>query len=518
FVVMETWEDWLARHFTAEEIDDPAVSGDHADPDGDGLSNLIEFALGLSPHSPDAACLDMESRLEGPVAVVRRPGWIGDLDHLVEWSAELQEWAPSDPVEPRFTPIEDGWQEAAVAPPASLRDAGTAFARLRVLRRFDAGRTTVIGRVVSESGLPLEGASVRLPLTDVDPVLTDAEGAFSIRRLPLPESGPVRLSISLLQGDLYGHTAVSIEGVEGGISNVGDWTLPLAPLEPAGLALIPAGTFQMGDAFAEGHADELPVHEVYVSNFLIGRYEVTKGLWDSVKEAAEVMGYDFDNPGVGKGPDYPVDFVTWFDMVKWCNARSIMEGREAVYYRDAALQEIYQTGRLQHPHPKWNGDGYRLPTEAEWEKAARGGLEGKRFPWGDTISHELANYYSLNRSQPYDLNETVGFHPDYYDEATNYGAAPVGSFPPNGYGLYNVAGNIREYVWDWNLWTLGGNYYSESEVVDPKGPPSGLGRVLRGGRWGRAASHARVSNRHGHNPVYLSARYGFRYAISIDTQ
>ncbi len=517
FVVMEAWEDWLARHFSTAELDDPAISGDLADPDEDGLGNLVEFALGLSPHTPDAAHLAMESRPQGPVAVVRSPGWIGDLHFWVEWSAGLQAWEPSEPAEPRFMASGDGWREAAVAPPAGLRDAGSVFARLRVVRKFGAGRTTVTGRVLGESGLPLEGATVRLPFTGVEPALTDAEGNFSFRRLPLPENGSIRLSLSVLQGDLYGHAAATVEAVEGGLSHVGDWTLPLASLESAGLALIPAGSFQMGDAFAEAHADELPVHEVYVSTFLIGRYEVTKGLWDPVKEAAESMGYDFDNPGVGKGPEYPVDFVTWFDMVKWCNARSVMEGREPVYYRDTGFQEIYRTGKLQHPHPKWNADGYRLPTEAEWEKAARGGLEGKRFPWGDTISHDLANYYSTGGSA-YDLSATAGYHPAYYDEEANYAAAPVGSFPPNGYGLYDMAGNIREYVWDWNLWTLGGNYYAESSAKDPKGPSSGLGRVLRGGRWGRAASHARVSDRHGHNPVYLNARYGFRYAISIDTQ
>ena len=164
---------------------------------------------------------------------------------------------------------------------------------------------------------------------------------------------------------------------------------------PQGMVLIPAGSFLMGDTFNEGYSDERPLHSVYVSAFYMDRTEVTKALWDEVYGWAVIHGYTFDNAGSGKALDHPVHYVNWYDCVKWCNARSEKEGRVPAYYRDAAQTLVYRAGRVdvQNEWVKWNA-GYRLPTEAEWEKAARGGLSGKRFPWGDTISHSQANYYS----------------------------------------------------------------------------------------------------------------------------
>lgn len=114
------------------------------------------------------------------------------------------------------------------------------------------------------------------------------------------------------------------------------------------------------------------------------------------------------------------------------------------------------------PHVRWNA-GYRLPTEAEWEKAARGGKNGHRFPWADaeTITHRQANYVS--NGTEYDVSPTKGWHPEYGRQPS-----PVADFPPNGYGLYDMAGNVPEYCWDWH------GAYAGQPVTDPRGPPSGI--------------------------------------------
>src|ERR1035437_4024801 len=156
------------------------------------------------------------------------------------------------------------------------------------------------------------------------------------------------------------------------------------------MALIPAGSFTMGDNL-DGESDA-PVHSVYVSAFYMDKYDVTKALWDSVYQWATNHGYSFDYAGSGKAANHPVQTIDWYDAVKWCNARSEKEGKTPAYYTDAGLSVRYRSGRMS-PYVNWSS-GYRLPTEAEWEKAARGGASGQRFPWGNTISWSQANYYS----------------------------------------------------------------------------------------------------------------------------
>ena len=213
------------------------------------------------------------------------------------------------------------------------------------------------------------------------------------------------------------------------------------PHPPTNMAFIPAGSFQMGDNL-DGDTYSQPVHTVNVSAFYLDQTDVTKALWDTVKTWATTNGYRFDNAGSGKAPNHPVQSVSWYDVVKWCNARSQKEGPIPAYYTDAALTQVYKTGQVA-PYVKWNA-GYRLPTEAEWEKAARGGSSGHRFPWSnvETITHSQANYYSSS-SYAYDVSPTRGLHPTFNDGVEPH-TSPVGYFAANGYGLYDMAGNVAE--------------------------------------------------------------------------
>jgi formylglycine-generating enzyme len=252
------------------------------------------------------------------------------------------------------------------------------------------------------------------------------------------------------------------------------------PNPPCDMVLIPAGSFRMGNCMVpgEGYSNELPLHTVHVSAFYMDRYEVTKALWDEVKVWNRGNGYSYENPGLGKAATHPVQTVSWRDCVKWCNARSQKEGRTPCYYNEAGLTTVYKAG-TGTPYPQWDANGYRLPTEAEWEKAARGGASGHRFPWAnvDTITHSQANYRSSS-SYAYDISPTYGNHPTFNDGVYPY-TSPVGYFAPNGYGLYDMAGNVWEWCWDWYSST----YYSSSPGTDPRGPATGSVHVIRGGGW-----------------------------------
>jgi formylglycine-generating enzyme required for sulfatase activity len=258
----------------------------------------------------------------------------------------------------------------------------------------------------------------------------------------------------------------------------------------SGMALIPAGSFQMGDNL-DGESDA-PVHTVYVSAFYMDQYDVTYALWQQVYNWAVAHGYSFDYAGSGKAANHPVQTIDWYDSVKWCNARSEMEGRTPAYYTSAAQITVYRSGQVNvdNNSVKWNS-GYRLPTEAEWEKAARGGLSGQRFPWGNTISWSQANYYADPLSAggyAYDLSASNSFDPTFATGNRPY-TSPVDYFAANGYGLYDMAGNVWQWCWDWY-----GAYASGSQT-DPRGPASGSYRMNRGGGWDYYPNGLRTAER-----------------------
>lgn len=303
------------------------------------------------------------------------------------------------------------------------------------------------------------------------------------------------------------------------LSLVGWWCFH-SPKPPAfkgpAMVLIPAGDFQMGD-HSTRDSHWLPVHTVRVSTFLIGNCEVTKAEWDDVRDWGKAHGFTDLAEGGGKAPNHPVQTISWYDVVKWCNARSLKENYKPCY---TVASGIYKAGEDDAVACDWSADGYRLPSEAEWEKAARGGLVGKDYPWGDSINHSYANYcdstaYStfwnglLNKAFPGRTRSpgTLGHHPAFKMGHEPY-SSPVASFPANGYGLHDMIGNVWEGCWD--------RYgdYSSGYQVDPRGAGLGAHRVVRGGCWDSNADNSNVVARGRTHPGSPNNRTGFRVARS----
>lgn len=273
------------------------------------------------------------------------------------------------------------------------------------------------------------------------------------------------------------------------------------PNPPSGMVLISAGNNSGTNPLsAEESYDPNSFPSNYsltVSAFYIDRMEVTKALWNEVRSWGITSGYPDLSAGGGKAANHPVHTVNWFDCVKWCNARSQKDGRTPAYYTDAAMTQIYKTGQVFEPYVNTAANGYRLPTDVQWEYAARGGVSSRRFPWGDSdnIQHARANYYSSS-SYTYDTNPRRGFHPEYNDNVYPF-TSPVGAFTPNGYGLYDMAGNVWEWCYDWRPGYVGSR------------------RVFRGGCWNvyGGASDCRAGNCTGNRPDYARHDVGFRAVL-----
>jgi formylglycine-generating enzyme required for sulfatase activity len=265
------------------------------------------------------------------------------------------------------------------------------------------------------------------------------------------------------------------------------------------MAFIPAGSFTMGDTL-DGESDAIPTN-VYVSAFYMDTNLVSYSQWQSVYNWATNNGYVFSHAGAGNATNHPVQSVEWYDCVKWCNARSQQAGLAPVYYTDAGFMQVYTNGETTNIFANWTISGYRLPTEAEWEKAARGGLSGKRFPWGNTVSSSQANYYIDTYDFPYDLGPYSPISP------FNWFTSPVGYFAANGYGLYDMAGNVEEWCWDYY-----GTPYGQPTNTNPTGSQSGLERVSRGGCFGTPCVNVCCAYRTWvHNlPTSISSAIGFR--------
>jgi len=257
---------------------------------------------------------------------------------------------------------------------------------------------------------------------------------------------------------------------------------------PANMVRIQGGTFTMGSPASEPErsSDEGPQRQVTVSGFYMGRTEVTQ------KEYQEITG---TNPSYFKGDNLPVEQVSWYDAVEYCNKRSQKEGLTPAYIINKNQSDPNNTNSSDTV--KWtvtwnrNANGYRLPTEAEWEYACRAGTTAP-FSTGNNITTSQANY---NGDNPYNNNAK-----GTYREKTT----AVGSFAPNGWGLYDMHGNVWEWCWDWY-----GAYGSGSQT-DPVGASSGSNRVMRGGSWSHDGRLVRSAYRDYYTPSLRDYYLGFR--------
>ncbi|WP_425256381.1 formylglycine-generating enzyme family protein [Pseudarthrobacter sp. J47] len=272
---------------------------------------------------------------------------------------------------------------------------------------------------------------------------------------------------------------------------------------------IPAGTFTMGDAFAEGYpADgETPVHEVRLGGFLMDVTTVTNAMYAAFVETtgyrteAEEYGSSavFHLLSTAAGPDIlgAASRAPW-----WLNIRGADWAHPTgpnSHWRDVPNHPaVHVSHNDALAYCRWAGR--RLPTEAEWEYAARGGLEGRRYAWGDDLTPDGEHRCNIWQGAFPAANTVDDGH---------LGTAPVRAYPPNGYGLYEMAGNVWEWCADWFL----PKYYRNSPTNNPQGPTIGAGRVMRGGSYLCHDSYCnryRVAARTSNTPESSSGNLGFR--------
>ena len=248
------------------------------------------------------------------------------------------------------------------------------------------------------------------------------------------------------------------------------------------MVYVPGGSFEMGQELGTaGYGDGTPVHTVTLTGFYMGKYPVTQAQYQAVMGSNPSSGY-------GVGNNYPVYNVSWYDAIEFCNALSIKEGLSPYYTIDKVNKDPNNTEMWDDI--KWTitrnstAIGYRLPTEAQWEYAAKGGngTPGNYTYSGSNTISDVAWYWNNSNGMTHE----------------------VGKKAPNGLGIYDMSGNLWEWCWDWY------ESYSSEAQSDPVGAASGDCRVLRGGSWFDGASKARSVHRSAYGPYLSSSDVGFR--------
>ena len=259
-----------------------------------------------------------------------------------------------------------------------------------------------------------------------------------------------------------------------------------------GFVLIPAGTFQMGSE--KGYDDNKPVHQVTITkSFYMGKYEVTQAVYEKYCSYGDYS----PNSSYGDGDNYPAYLVSWYDALVYCNKRSMAEELTPCYSISASTNPedwgdvpTSSDSTWDAVVCNWNANGYRLPTEAEWEYAARAG--------DNTVE-------SLTYSGTSDVNQLGDYA--WYSDSANDNTHEVGKKLPNAFGLYDMSGNVWEWCWNWYT----DSYDTEVEGgSDPTGTSAGSSRVFRGGGWGDVSDGCAVSYRSSYYPYYRNLNLGFR--------
>jgi formylglycine-generating enzyme required for sulfatase activity len=302
---------------------------------------------------------------------------------------------------------------------------------------------------------------------------------------------------------------------------------------------IPAGTFMMGSPASEpDRGSNETQHTVILSGFSMSKYLVTQAQWKAITgKTIEQLEREFNSPfssplgDHGRGPNHPVFIVSWYDVIVFCNKLSIKEGLNPVYSiggktnpADWGVVPFYDMEKHEiiGDSAAWDAvvmdkskNGYRLPTEAEWEYACRGDYPNKAtetntkpFGIGDGTKI-VSGMASFDDRSPYDLARGG----EYEDEnAERNKTTEVGSYTANNYGLYDMHGNVWEWCWDWY------GSYSGGSQTDPTGAVSGSNRVIRGGSWASNGHYLRSASRLSYTPYHPGFRYydtgGFRLVRS----
>jgi formylglycine-generating enzyme required for sulfatase activity len=288
------------------------------------------------------------------------------------------------------------------------------------------------------------------------------------------------------------------------------------------MILVGGGTFEMGDVFGDGDADELPVHTVTVDSFYLSPYELTVGefaefvaatgyVTTAEKEggaqifSGEAMVHDsaasWKNVNFPQDNSHPVVCVTWYDAIAYCNWRSRLDGLMPCF-----------AGEGNNTTCDFSADGYRLPTAAEWEFAARSRGKDYKYAWGNgepyIDGHKAANIRDETAKREW-KEHVVTWWKDY-DDGYLF-TSPVGTYASNDIGLYDISSNVYEWCWDW----FDSSYYEVSPEVNPLGADSGIYRCCRDVGYGCLFNSMRVIGRGKAAPDYRFLHGGFRLARSV---